>query len=395
MAFEKKPPEWLAEGTEPPASLKQSGFTPGYKPPAEYFNWFWNRVSQSLNELHSGALPKAGGTMTGPLNMGSKKITALAKPTEDTDAVTKAYADTAHLANDLIANKEFTGYVLLATATHNGWGSSSILLYIHNAYSGTKFGSLVSIQVNGNASELFVTFNQLAGVDITSKLCYYQNPEDKSISFYCHKYQYENVNAATLARYGDFITVNTDPKNYVETLEITGYAKYEASGITPERIGACPDFGFVESTEYPGCYYREVTTTVEHGTITEKEWLNPPMRKYGVPYRTTKRFSGSPVYAMQINIGEPTSNSTKDVTAETEFQTVGSMDYVLYPSRITKTDFLCSDMDTARTMWDGVSGYVWSNGNSFCVRLKSTVTFEEYSYPCAELYLEFTAYWVY
>lgn len=163
-------------------------------------------------------------------------------------------------------------------------------------------------------------------------------------------------------------------------------------GVTAEQIGA---LAFTESTEYPGCYYREVTTTVEHGTITEKEWLNPPMRKYGVPYRTTKRFSGSPVYAMQINIGEPTSNSTKDVTAETEFQTVGSMDYVLYPSRITKTDFLCSDMDTARTMWDGVSGYVWSNGNLFCVRLKSTVTFEEYSYPCAELYLEFTAYWVY
>ena len=155
------------------------------------------------------------------------------------------------------------------------------------------------------------------------------------------------------------------------------------------------DRPFVESTEYPGCYYREVTTTVEHGTITEKEWLNPPMRKYGVPYRTTKRFSGSPVYAMQINIGEPTSNSTKDVTAETEFQTVGSMDYVLYPSRITKTDFLCSDMDTVRTMWDGVSGYAWSNGGGFWVRLKSTVTFEEYSYPCAELYLEFTAYWVY
>lgn len=51
MAFEKKPPEWLAEGAEPPATLKQSGFTPGYKPPAAYFNWFWHAVSEALAEL--------------------------------------------------------------------------------------------------------------------------------------------------------------------------------------------------------------------------------------------------------------------------------------------------------------------------------------------------------
>lgn len=40
-------------------------------------------------------LPLAGGTMTGAINMGSKKITSLATPTANTDAATKAYVDSA------------------------------------------------------------------------------------------------------------------------------------------------------------------------------------------------------------------------------------------------------------------------------------------------------------
>lgn len=51
MAFEKPVPVWNAPGTEPPASLKNSGFQPGYKPPAAYFNWFWHATSEALKEL--------------------------------------------------------------------------------------------------------------------------------------------------------------------------------------------------------------------------------------------------------------------------------------------------------------------------------------------------------
>ena len=51
MDFEKNVPEWNAPGTEPPESLKTGGFQAGYKPPAAYFNWFWNRVSACLKEI--------------------------------------------------------------------------------------------------------------------------------------------------------------------------------------------------------------------------------------------------------------------------------------------------------------------------------------------------------
>ena len=51
MNFEKKVPEWNAEGSEPSESLKKSGFQGGYKPPAGIFNWFWHGVSACLTEI--------------------------------------------------------------------------------------------------------------------------------------------------------------------------------------------------------------------------------------------------------------------------------------------------------------------------------------------------------
>ena len=49
----------------------------------------------------NAALPKAGGTMTGAINMGSKQITNLAAPTADAHAATKKYVDDA--ASDVAA----------------------------------------------------------------------------------------------------------------------------------------------------------------------------------------------------------------------------------------------------------------------------------------------------
>lgn len=53
MIFNRKPPEWRNVGAEPPEDLKSGGFQAGYKPPAAYFNWFFNRVSECLTELQS------------------------------------------------------------------------------------------------------------------------------------------------------------------------------------------------------------------------------------------------------------------------------------------------------------------------------------------------------
>ena len=51
MEFEKKVPVWNAAGVEPPEDLKNSGFTAGYKPPADFFNWFMHGASEAMQEL--------------------------------------------------------------------------------------------------------------------------------------------------------------------------------------------------------------------------------------------------------------------------------------------------------------------------------------------------------
>ena len=49
--FKHKVFDWGNEGTEPNDELKRNGFQSGYKPPAAFFNAFWNRVSKAIKEL--------------------------------------------------------------------------------------------------------------------------------------------------------------------------------------------------------------------------------------------------------------------------------------------------------------------------------------------------------
>ena len=56
--------------------------------------------------------------------------------------------------------------------------------------------------------------------------------------------------------------------------------------------------GGIESTEYPGCYYRMVDGVTE--------WFNPPM-VIDTEYRTTERFLCKPVYVKAVDIGDAVS----------------------------------------------------------------------------------------
>lgn len=67
------------------------------------------------------------------------------------------------------------------------------------------------------------------------------------------------------------------------------------------------DDGFapaIESTDYPGCYYRTVNGATE--------WINPPMVP-GVEYRTTKRYDSKVVYTQYLDMGALPNNSSKHV----------------------------------------------------------------------------------
>lgn len=53
MNFNNTLPEWKNTGTEPSDTLKENGFVAGYKPPANIFNWFWNKVIAAITELQT------------------------------------------------------------------------------------------------------------------------------------------------------------------------------------------------------------------------------------------------------------------------------------------------------------------------------------------------------
>lgn len=56
--FIKQLPEWKSKGIEPPQGMKDSGWKVAQRPPASYFDWFFNRTYEALKELQDGAASK-------------------------------------------------------------------------------------------------------------------------------------------------------------------------------------------------------------------------------------------------------------------------------------------------------------------------------------------------
>ncbi len=61
MPFNEKLPEWNNAGVEPPQSKKDEGFSPGEKPPAQWFNWLLNRIYKAIQELREKVVVKVAG----------------------------------------------------------------------------------------------------------------------------------------------------------------------------------------------------------------------------------------------------------------------------------------------------------------------------------------------
>ena len=74
---------------------------------------------EELRALAEAALPKTGGTMTGAINMGSKRITNLGAPSSNADAANKAYVD----------GKRLSGTVTLTAA---GWSGGAQEVSVSN-----------------------------------------------------------------------------------------------------------------------------------------------------------------------------------------------------------------------------------------------------------------------
>lgn len=131
MNFEKKVPAWENVGAEPPKELKENGFRAGYKPPAAYFNWFFNRISASVKELQENLAGLKALAFKDKVKDADIADVSAAKVTQDrthrmiTDTERVKWNQMAHTINVTLAAAGWTGNAAPYTQTVNVTGATA------------------------------------------------------------------------------------------------------------------------------------------------------------------------------------------------------------------------------------------------------------------------------
>ncbi|OOR22716.1 hypothetical protein [Bacillus wiedmannii] len=85
--FTKPLPEWKSKGTEPPQILKDTGWKVSQKPPATYFDWFFNRTYEALKELQETAT--SGNTLGNTAELTTTEKTTIVKAINEINEILK------------------------------------------------------------------------------------------------------------------------------------------------------------------------------------------------------------------------------------------------------------------------------------------------------------------
>lgn len=129
MNFVNLPPEWNNTGTEPSQTLRDNGFTAGYKPPAAYFNWFWSLVSKCIAELQE----KLNSLHTTAEELTTAKHTHSNKSTLDGISSTNvSHWNTAYSQSHTHSNK--TVIDELSSSDITNWNSKAAGNHTHSQY---------------------------------------------------------------------------------------------------------------------------------------------------------------------------------------------------------------------------------------------------------------------
>ncbi|SCN41638.1 Uncharacterized protein BCRIVMBC938_05872 [Bacillus wiedmannii] len=85
--FTKPLPEWKSKGTEPPQILKNTGWKVSQRPPASYFDWFFNRTYEALKELQETAT--SGNTLGNTAELTTTEKTTIVKAINEINEILK------------------------------------------------------------------------------------------------------------------------------------------------------------------------------------------------------------------------------------------------------------------------------------------------------------------
>lgn len=135
-----------------------------------------NNPSKDINEAKETAgkaLPKSGGTMTGDIAMGGKKVSGLPTPSSNSDAATKEYVDTITsglnvtssatlLASGWIENNQ--------TVAVPGVTADNIVIVTPAPNSYVAYGEAVVYCSSQGYGQLTFTCEEVPGADLTANI---------------------------------------------------------------------------------------------------------------------------------------------------------------------------------------------------------------------------------
>ena len=188
MQFKNLPPDWEVQGTEPPEELrKTNGWLAGYKPPASYFNWFWNKCYLCLKELqekmtgletsHNEDVKVINTELGKKAPLASPELTGVpTAPTAESGTATDQIATTKFVDNivgaiDFSALQEHTlyvtnpnlntlledrAYICAGTMTNAPMSNTYCILHVYDTESTNKVIQVCYVPQNDNSTRVFV-----------------------------------------------------------------------------------------------------------------------------------------------------------------------------------------------------------------------------------------------
>lgn len=144
-----------------------------------------------------------------------------------------------------------SGWIKFAEYSFAKYKGGAALINIKQAYVGTKYNALIELEINTvdngfHSSEGFV-FRQIAGFDITNKVCYSVDATTHNVSFYIKKtiydYIYINLLSDTFGGYMQYYS-----NEAVSEPNITGYLSGSVLGATKGYVDT--KFGSIDLSDY-------------------------------------------------------------------------------------------------------------------------------------------------
>lgn len=256
--------------------------------------------AKAVGNALTGKLSTTGGTMSGAISMGGNKITGLGTPTDSADAVSKAYADQKYSPN----NKP-TPADIGALPTAGGTMSGYLNFNDSNGLSWTTAdGTTIHLRPYAPHNVFQITMqNPSTGVGEFGAVSLYTNGNWE----FRDPTGVRNAIGAATSGYGwgetNGVNVPYGDPDYVDRtcIFVASKGNIPAGGVWLGQYIASGADGDMTARAYTGPVGSICKRYKLNGEWQPWEWVNPPMAD-GVEYRTTERYKYKPVYAKAVSL---------------------------------------------------------------------------------------------